>query len=723
MWRSWTSGRLTIAMLMFCAALTGCTNMNKSCLDPSGDRVFAAPARPVSADRSQERYFDDPQGPLPWDDVGVDLHPRETVAAVGSEVVLIAGVCGPDGYLRTNRRLEWSIDPGSVGQFVAVGETGFVDLLVGDFNRPRKITNTFAIGSTLRTNTRLNRGTCNPETNAWVLRGEGWISLTSAAEGVSHVTVFAPEVYTWDARLKSAIVHWVDAQWRFPSPAIQPMGGKHVFSTSVTRQTNQSPCEHWRVRYEITGGPPAGFVPDGAQSIEIPTDPTGKASVEIFQKDPKPGTNKICIQVIRPGDVAGANGQRLVVGTGTTMMTWTGPSAPAVVAPTTTSPSSLRVQIAGPSQATVGMDVKYTITVTNLGQSAATDLIIKDRLDPGFQNPAVNQNNAIERVLGNLAPGASQQVNVTLKATKAGKLCHTVEVTGQGGASGSAKACLTAVDAGGSTGPSMPPFGGTEQPKTNVPAAKSSIGVKVTGPAQLSVGETARFNIEVTNTGTTALQNVRVFDRYDENLLPTMATDGYRVEGSGLAWTIDNLPPNKTTQLGIHCTCQSATMKACNRVTVSTASGDKFEGEACLEIRAPVTKPPENTTPPPAKSGLTMSVVGLRNPVVAGKELTYEIVVTNSGTTPCSQVRLTVTIPEGMLPNPIGTVGPGPTKFTRDGNVIQYDPVLEVKPGESLMYRVRVLAKKAGQYKLRADLTSPALPQPLTQEAKPTEVF
>ena len=102
---------------------------------------------------------------------------------MGSEVVLIAGVCGPDGYLRTNRRLEWSIDPGSVGQFVAVGENGLVDLLLGDFNRPRKITNTFAIGSTLRANIRLNRGACKPEDFAYVLRGEGWITLTSAVGG------------------------------------------------------------------------------------------------------------------------------------------------------------------------------------------------------------------------------------------------------------------------------------------------------------------------------------------------------------------------------------------------------------------------------------------------------------------------------------------------------------------------------------------------------------
>ena len=287
MWRSWTSGRLAIVAGVVCAlTVSGCAYPRTSGIDPTGEHIFtppppvashrcrlscrrspvAVPVTPVVTNNwSNEYYFDQPLGRLPWDDVAVDVHPRETVAPVGSEVVLVAGVCGPDGYLRTNRRLEWSIDPGSVGQFVAVGETGLVDLLLGDFNWPRKITNTFAIGSTLRSNMRLNRGTCRPEENVYVLRGQGWISLTSPVEGTSNVTVFAPEVYTWDARLRAAKIHWVDAQWRFPPPAINPAGSRHVFTTTVTRQSNQTPCERWRVRYEIVGGPPAGFAPDGAR--------------------------------------------------------------------------------------------------------------------------------------------------------------------------------------------------------------------------------------------------------------------------------------------------------------------------------------------------------------------------------------------------------------------------------------------------------------------------
>lgn len=836
MWFSWTSGRLTIIAGILCALMTaGCSSVPSSGIDPSGDRIFAAPSAPVSADRSKESYFDEPLGQLPWDDVAVQVQPRETVASVGSEVVLIAGVCGPDGYLRTNRRLEWSIDPGSVGQFVAVGQTGLVDLMLGDFNRPRKITNTFAIGSTLRANTRLNRGTCRPEDNVYVLRGQGWISLTSALEGTSQVTVVAPEVYRWDERTKSATVHWVDAQWRFPPPAINPAGTKHVFTTTVVRQTNQSPCERWLVRYEITEGPPAGFSPTGAAAVEVPTDSAGQANAEIFQKEPKHGTNKICIQVVRPADAPGANGQRLVVGTGTTMKTWTGAdlavktTGPAVgslgatltyrinvsnpgdlsakdvvavnavpdgltyvssnppaeaagrqlqwrlgelgarqsrlidvsyradkqgsivnccevaaaggmkvsdCATTTIGTASLDIRISGPAQAKVGDQVTFEITVANLSQAPATKLIIKDRLEPGLEHQAANAQNAIERPLGDLAAGASQRIKVTVRVAKPGRLCHTVDVTGKDINPASASACLMAVGDGAATRPGegTPPSAGGEQPKPERTAPPPSITVIKNGPKQLMVGETARFTIELTNTGSAPLQAIKVVDRCDPALSPTLATDGYRIENGTLVWIVENLPPNRPAKLEVHCACKTASEKTCNRVTVTTAEGGKVETEACLEIR-PAGTPPDNVAPPevskpdagkkepPAADGLTMSVVGLRNPVSVGKELTYDIQVANNGAASQRQVTLMATVPEGMVFNPIGTQGPDPAKFVIEGRTIRFDPLAEVRPGESLAYRVRVRAKQVGpKFCFHAELNTSTITQPLVKEEN-TEVI
>ncbi len=687
---------MLVAMAACALAIAGCTNA-RSGIDPTGERIFAPPpAPPPPTNLAAERYYDQPLGRLAWDDAAVQLRPPETVAPVGSEVVLIAGVCGPDGYLRTNRRLEWSIDPGGVGQFVAVGETGLVDLLLGDFNNPRKITNTYAIGSTLRSNTRLNRGACRPEDFAYVLRGEGWITLTSAAEGTSHVTVLAPEVYGWNTRLKSATVHWVDAVVQYPPPAINPAGTRHVFTTTVVRQSNQSPCEGWRVRYAINSGPPAGFLPDGAPAVEVPTNVAGQACAEIFQKQPMHGTNMVSIQVIRPAELPGAGGQRLVVGSGTTTKTWTAadlaikviaptlanvgatltyhidvsnpgdlpakdvvvtdvvpegltclgsnppaevagkqlvwrlgelgarqrrpievsfraekqggvtnccdavagglkvsdcatttialaaaPAAPAAPAgPALPAASPLSVEISGPPQANVGSEVTFRITVTNRGQTPATKLTIKLRFDSGLEHKKAPGKNAIENDFPDLAPGASRAIGATLKVAKPGRLCQTVEVSGPGVAPGTAQNCITAV--GG-------PAPGS--------AAPAPVSIKVSGPEQRVVGETARFIIEVKNNGTAPLQNLKVVDSYDAALTPTLATKDYVLEGVNLAWTVASLAPAGTATLVVDCTCQAEAAKACNRAAVTLPDGSSAKDEACVAIRAASPAAPKNRRP------------------------------------------------------------------------------------------------------------------------------
>ena len=804
MWRSRTSCRwMTVAAAAYALALSGCAS-TRSGIDPSGERVFATvPPTPVPPDQG---YHDEPLGQLPWDDDVVLLQPTETVASVGSEVVLKAGVGAKDGTLRTNRRLEWTVAPGSVGHFVAVGKNGLLDLLLGDFNQPGKINSTYAIGSTSRDYLRLNRGTCTPENDVYVLRGQGWITLTSPMEGTSHVTVVAPEVYSWDARIKSAMVHWVDAHWRFPPPAINPAGTKHVFTTTVVRQTNQTPIEGWRVRYEIAGGPPAGFAPDGAQAIEVPTSAAGQANAEIFQKQPAHGTNKVCIQVIRPGDLPGANGRRLVVGSGTTTKTWTaadlsvhknGPSVAGIgaaityrieitnpgdlaakdVALTDTIPDGLAylssnpsaetagkqlqwrigelgarqkrvvevnfraekpgsvancceataagglkasdcatttvtaptvdVQITGPTQATVGGKVTFQITVTNRTQVPATKLLIKDRFDPGLDPPGVEEavaKRTIESELGGLAAGASRQITITFRVTKEGRLCHTAEVSGPSTIARTAEACLIATT--GAPGAAAP---GAEQP-TTPPGEKPSLVVKKTGPRQMTVGEIASFFIDVTNAGLKPLQNVRVVDSYDAALAPAFATDGYKLEGANLVWVIDNLPPGKAAQFEVQCKCEKAAAKACTRVSVTTSEGVSGNDEACLEIREAGGAPPAGE--------LTMTIPGLHNPVSVGKGVTYKIQVTNNSTKTYRQVSLTATVPKGLVPAHLGTIGPGSTPFRLDLQTggVYFDPVFEVKPGETLAYEVHMLAREPVQGKMRAELSSPDLLQPIVQE-------
>ncbi len=810
MWRSWKIEWPAFVLLLLCAAMpAGCTSVSSG-IDPTGEHVFAPPPPSSAPNPADERYYDNPMGKLSGDATVVLLSPRETTARVGSEVILRAGVGGADGYLQTNRRLEWTIAAGSVGNFTAVEKGGFVDLLVGDFNWPRILSNTSAVGSTGRSNIRLNRGTCAPDDDVMILRGQGWISLTSPVEGTTNVTVMAPEVYTWDARVQSATINWVDAQWQYPPPSINPAGTRHLLSTTVTRQSDQTPCEGWRVRYSITGGPPAGFAPDGAQAVEVPVNSAGQANVEIFQTQPSHGTNQICIEVIRPGDIPGAGGRRLVIDRGSTTKTWsapdlavamTGPASanvgqtltyrielsnpgdlavkevaveydlpdgltfldsvpPAVsmgnkltwpvaelgarqhsaievrvrtekqgsmtnccrataagglkatgCATTTVGLSTIDVRMTGPQQATVGGEVYFDIVITNRGQTPAAKLVLIDRFDPGLVHKENIGKNAIQRELEELAPGQSKRIGVTLQATRPGRLCNSVEISGPGIATASAQACVT-VSAGAAAPEAGPP--GVE--------TKPSLTVKITGPEKHVVGEMARFTIELTNTGAAPLTGLKVVNTWDPALLPKEATRGSTVEQGALTWTIDDLPAGKSLALTILCECQTASIKAREHASVVLPDGSRVKDETGVEITPAKETPPPSTTenaPPPNKD-LMLTAVGLRNPVSAGNELTYEIRVTNIGSIPYRKIAVTATLPDGMAANPIGTSPP--KKFEITGQTVRFSPIDVLPPGGSETYRVRVRALRAGKYRVPVEVTSPALAQPLTKEAE-TDVF
>jgi hypothetical protein len=69
-----------------------------------------------------------------------------------------------------------------------------------------------------------------------------------------------------------------------------------------------------------------------------------------------------------------------------------------------------------------------------------------------------------------------------------------------------------------------------------------------------------------------------------------------------------------------------------------------------------------------------------------------------------------------MMLNPLGTAGPEGTTFSREGQVIHFTPVVELPPGMSLIYNVRVQAKQIGQYRFKAELNATGVP-PISKEA------
>ena len=731
--------------------------------------------------------------------------PKLAVAPVGSEVVMLAGVCGRDGHLRTEQPIEWNVAPGSVGYFMAVGRRSALKRLTSFGGEPHKLDNTYALGTTSTQYTLLTRGTPTLEDDVAVLRGQSWVSVTSPVEGTSYVTVFSPEVPEWDRRQHTSTIHWVDAQWAFPPPAVNPVGTRHVFTTTIQRATDQSPVIGWRVRYEIVGGPDAGFAPDGAKVIEVPSNDLGQASVEIFQPQPAPGVNQISIQVIRPTEVSLGMGQRLVLGMGTTTKTWTSPdvamrmtgptqaalgsianyrievnnpgeavvrdvvvsdtlpaglsfqssvpeatgaggriewrlgdlrgheartielnvrvdqpgiinhcanlstaeglNAQSCVSTTVQEGAGIDVQMYGPASASVGGDITFEIVVTNRGTAAVQGLSISDRYDPGLAHEQAA--NPIERSLGDLAPGETRRIGVTLRAIAAGQQCNSVDVRDVSGPRATARACVNVVE-----GAVVPPGGAV--PPTDGP--QPSIAVEKTGPQSIRVGEDATFDIMITNNGAVTVNNIRVVDNYDAAISAVAASDGSRPDGSNLVWIIDTLPPGRRFKLQVKCRGVQASPSACNRVTVTTQEGARADSQACLAVIEAATASGGGG------AGLRMTITDQRDPVAVGQEGAYTIRVTNSGQATERDIVMTVIAPPEMTPVQTRIGSPLGGDVQIQGQQFIFSPVRELGPGQALTYQVQMRANRPGRASVQAQVTSAGQAQPLQAAEETTLV-
>ena len=809
----WGAGRASGAWsaLALCAVVAagGCASGFPNSIPVGQPAVVTAPAPPVAVPPIPVAppVNIDPVGIAPSPLFGgflraVELSPAEAIAPVGTEVVMVAGVCGQDGYLQARQRVEWMLDQGGVGEFVEVGRREPLDWLLAAHTWPRKIDNTFAVGLTSSAAFNISRGTPATTDDVPILRGQAWSSITSAVEGVSYVTAVAPDVAGWGARQQTAAIHWVDAQWNFPPPAINAVGSRHVFTTSVSRHTDQSPVAGWLVRYQILDGPAAGFAPDGAQTIEVPTDAAGQASAEISQPQPAGGTNNISVEIVRP---AMLGGRHLVIGSGATTATWSAPqiavrlSGPATAAvggtasyrieisnpgdlaatdvtvtsqipqgasfvgsnpaaqpaggqvqwtiaslgagqaevividlrgdsagavqvcadvtaaaglsasdciSTNFAAAALDVAMIGPGRATVGDEVTFEVTVTNHGAATATGLVAVSRYDVGLRHPAAAS--PLERTLEDLQPGQSITFGITFRVESEGELCNTVEIFSGDALKAQTRECLTAVAAPPAEVPRTQPDV-TPGPPPVQPGA-SALTVRMTGPDQARMGETAMFDIVITNTGSAPLADVTIVVNHDVPLEPARATAGNERIGRDLSWRIPALaagaPP---VRYQVEYNLLAASPRACSRVTVTSAAGARADDERCLVIESLAAQ-------------LEVSVNDLNDPIAVDNRTVYEVRVTNRSPVPDQQVVLTVTIPDQMRPLNAGTEGPASSvRSAIRGQTVTFEPLAELRAEETVTFRVAAQAVSAGEdVATTVNLTSQRAARAVTATASTT---
>jgi uncharacterized repeat protein (TIGR01451 family) len=832
-------GTLMLGVALLIA--TGCAPFRVPAIDPTGSHIFSGQTTEVDPaachDLVPRPAFPNVAAPPPCpaggappcgsapgavlpaaqlrDQSYVVMMPGRVVAPVGSEVIVVSGICGESGHYVMRQPLEWMMSPDSVGHIMQVGNNRWhflTDWLSS--GNAQKLDLDWAKNRTHSHRQTVTRGTPAPNDDVVLGKGQSWVSVMSPTEGASFVTVMAPGEENWDRRRQTATIYWVDAQWTLPPPLIARVDRREpaLLTTTLQRSQGIGPIEGWLVRYEAIDGPLALFE-NGQRVIEIPTDINGQATARLTPQNGEGGITQVAVQIVRP---ASSNGEvpRMVVGQGLTSVTWSAPglavraSGPATadaekpvtyrvevsntgdipapnvvlayalpegatlvgtnppaqpfgnrlewrlgdlparsppqavevtvamrlqarydhrfratsmrgaepvpelsaegVASTIVNRSALVVRMRGPKTAPVGGQATFLVEVENVSSLPATNVTLTDTFDPGLQHVSGQPSPLISSAIGTLGPGEKEAIALNFIVTQPGQHCHRLDVTADGDVRATVQDCVTA------TG--------------ELPVAR--VGIRMTGPERLNVGETGLYEIEVRNTGTQPLTNLRISNRYSTSLRPAGASSNYELGRGEIAWKLPELAAGDAIRWQFQGLALRPDPSARSVSTVVADGGLVQSAEVTTQIvggaggdavpapAPPVQPPPATDTrpvpapqpqPPAAQGALQVEIEDSDDPVVVGKEYTYRITLTNTSDQPDQAIGLTLEKPAEL--RFIRIVG-DPRGARVEATRIVLPTIAELRGREGVRpFELRVVAEKPGTFQLKAQARSARVPQ------------
>jgi uncharacterized repeat protein (TIGR01451 family) len=339
---------------------------------------------------------------------------------------------------------------------------------------------------------------------------------------------------------------------------------------------------------------------------------------------------------------------------------------PRVCAKTVVGKPRLAIDKTGPEVAQLGSDVAYNIVVKNVGTAVAKNVVVADKVPAGLGGVR-----EIPTTVGDLAPGASKTIPVTLKAAERGRHCNVAVATASNTASVENDACTLVV--------------------------KPGLKLEKSGAAEQLVNKQVTYTVKASNTGDTDLTGVVVTDTAPAQTR-IVSAQGAAVAGNTAKWSIGTLKAGESKTFEVVVT--SAQMgRWCNAASISTKEGLRENAEACTVWKG--------------VPGVLLEVVDNPDPIPIGETTTYTIRVTNQGNADLTNLATAYESDDETVPvsSAQGTVS---------GKKVTFPTVPVLKSKQSFTYTIVVKGTAAGDARQKVTLTGSSLKLPVVEEESTT---
>jgi uncharacterized repeat protein (TIGR01451 family) len=229
------------------------------------------------------------------------------------------------------------------------------------------------------------------------------------------------------------------------------------------------------------------------------------------------------------------------------------------------------------------------------------------------------------------------------------------------------------------------------------PEPKPALALDCVVPAQVPVGRPAEICLNLRNTGDAPEPRVTVTMPVGGGAVATDAKDG-AVDAEGrVMWTISNLEPNTTRKL-----CATVVSRQLGPLPfAATASGTRTKPAQAACATTIIGIP-----------AILLEVVDLDDPIEVGKEITYEIKVTNQGSANGTNIRVVCALDASQE----FVSSSGDTPATAQDGTITMDPLPALDPKAAAFWKVVVKAAKAEDARFKVELRSDQIDRPVTED-------
>jgi uncharacterized repeat protein (TIGR01451 family) len=336
------------------------------------------------------------------------------------------------------------------------------------------------------------------------------------------------------------------------------------------------------------------------------------------------------------------------------------------------------VTLAGPEAATAGDKVVFALQVGNHSAQPLRRVGLRCELSAGLVHP---QGQVIEADLTeDLAPGQVKTIQLETQASQPGRQKALVVATAEGGRS-----------ARGTAG---------------VQVSEPSLALAIHGARKAGVGQELSVQVELTNPARQTTAPVRVSQVLPVGLEFVSASTGgtYDAARQTVTWALGELAPGGRQTV----TCGLRARQPGDWALSASAGVEAVAGPAANQRLARATHAVQVEAAP----SLTLDLTAGDDPVLAGRDSTYEARIYNAGPAAARGVQLVVHVPEHLLP----VRAEGPTPWQVRGQQVLFQPLAEMRGRVDAVYKVTVRGVRPGQGRFRADVHAGGLARPLEQE-------